>query len=98
MDDPDASAVSNVAAFLEIEEKTKEHIQKVEDQRNFFHQQYLRKCEHEFEVRKINKELKEALCMINERLNCDDSWLAQSIDCRNIAEAALGRKDGNEHG
>jgi tRNA(Ser,Leu) C12 N-acetylase TAN1 len=97
MGDPDASAVSNVTAFLEIEEKTKEYIQKVEDQRNFFHQQYLRKCEHEFEVRNLNEKLEEALRSINSRLSDCDSWLAQSIDCRNIAEAALGEKDGNQH-
>ena len=95
MDDPDALAVLNVAAFLEIEERTKEYIQKLEAHRDYFWKQYLRKFEHEIEVRKINEELKEALRMINERLNCNDSWLAQSIDCRNIAEAALGGKDGN---
>lgn len=37
----------------------------------------------------------EALQRINTRLNDDDSWLAQSIDCRNIAEAALVEKNGN---
>ena len=46
-------------------------------------------------LRKRNKELEAALQRINNRLNDDDSWLAQSIDCRNIAEAALGeKKDG----
>ena len=41
-------------------------------------------------------ELQLALWEINKRLNDKDSWLAQSIDCRNIAEAALGeKKDGN---
>ena len=42
-----------------------------------------------------NKELEAALRKINRRLSDDDSWLAQSIDCRNIAESALGEKDGN---
>ena len=41
-------------------------------------------------LRKRNKELEAALQRINNRLNDDDSWLAQSIDCRNIAESALG--------
>jgi hypothetical protein len=36
------------------------------------------------------EQLEEALREINARLNDRDSWLAQSIDCRNIAEAALG--------
>ena len=41
------------------------------------------------------KELEAALRKINARLNDNDSWLAQSIDCRNIAENALGeKKDG----
>ena len=38
------------------------------------------------------KELESALLKINARLNDIDSWLAQSIDCRNIAENALGEK------
>lgn len=42
------------------------------------------------------KELERALHKINNRLNDKDSWLAQSIDCRNFAEDALGeKKDGN---
>lgn len=41
------------------------------------------------------EQLEAALQRINNRLNDEDSWLAQSIDCRNIAEAALGEnKDG----
>ena len=36
------------------------------------------------------EQLEAALREINKRLNDKDSWLAQSIDCRNIAEAALG--------
>jgi len=36
--------------------------------------------------------LEAALRGINARLNDKDSWLAQSIDCRNIAEIALGEK------
>jgi hypothetical protein len=36
------------------------------------------------------EQLEAALLEINKRLNDKDSWLAQSIDCRNIAEAALG--------
>ena len=39
--------------------------------------------------------LEAAIRGINARLNDKDSWLAQSIDCRNIAEIALGeKKDG----
>ena len=38
------------------------------------------------------EQLEAALREINKRLNDNDSWLAQSIDCRNIAEAALGEK------
>jgi len=42
------------------------------------------------------EQLEVALREINARLNDNDSWLAQSIDCRNIAESALGeKKDGN---
>jgi len=42
------------------------------------------------------EKLEAALREINARLNDNDSWLAQSIDCRNIAESALGeKKDGN---
>jgi hypothetical protein len=42
------------------------------------------------------EKLETALREINKRLNDKDSWLAQSIDCRNIAEFALGeKKDGN---
>ena len=38
------------------------------------------------------EELEAALRNINNRLNDNDSWLAQSIDCRNIAATALGEK------
>jgi hypothetical protein len=38
------------------------------------------------------EQLEAALREINKRLNDNDSWLAQSIDCRNFAEAALGEK------
>ena len=38
------------------------------------------------------EQLEVALREINKRLNDKDSWLAQSIDCRNIAESALGEK------
>jgi hypothetical protein len=38
------------------------------------------------------EQLEAALREINKRLNGKDSWLAQSIDCRNIAEAILGEK------
>jgi hypothetical protein len=42
------------------------------------------------------EQLEAALRKINARLNDSDSWLAQSIDCRNIAEATLEeKKDGN---
>jgi len=42
------------------------------------------------------EQLEAALREINKRLNDKDSWLAQSIDCRNIAENALGeKKDGH---
>jgi hypothetical protein len=42
------------------------------------------------------EQLQLTLWEINKRLNDKDSWLAQSIDCRNIAEAALReKKDGN---
>jgi hypothetical protein len=43
------------------------------------------------------EQLEAALRSINSRLSDCDSWLAQSIDCRNIAEAALGEKNGNQH-
>jgi len=39
--------------------------------------------------------LEKALQQIIKRLGENDSWLSQSIDCRNIAEIALGRKDAN---
>lgn len=38
------------------------------------------------------EELEAALREINKRLNDKDSWLAQSIDCRNIAEISLREK------
>jgi len=42
------------------------------------------------------QELQLALWEINKRLNDSDSWLSQSIDCRDIAEYVLGEsKDGN---
>jgi hypothetical protein len=44
------------------------------------------------EAAKRIEQLEAALREINKRLNDKDSWLAQSIDCRNIAEAALGEK------
>jgi hypothetical protein len=49
------------------------------------------------EAAKRIEQLEAALRSINSRLSDCDSWLAQSIDCRNIAEAALGEKDGNQH-
>ena len=67
-------------------------VEELKAQADYFQQQYVRKCEHEFEVRQQNQKLEEALQEINKRLNDSDSWLAQSIDCRNIAEAALGEK------
>ena len=36
--------------------------------------------------------LEAAIRGINARLSDSDSWLAQSIDCRTIAEIALGEK------
>lgn len=71
-------------------------IEQLQKERDSFHQQYVRKCEHEFEVRNLNEKLEEALRKINKRLNDDDSWLAQSIDCRLITEIALGEKYGNK--
>ena len=38
------------------------------------------------------EKLEAALQSINSRLKDEDSWLAQSINCRNIAEAALKDK------
>jgi hypothetical protein len=38
------------------------------------------------------EQLEAALRDINNRLNDIDSWLAQSIDCRDIAEMTIGKK------
>jgi hypothetical protein len=46
----------------------------------------------EYEAANRIEQLEAALREINKRLNGKDSWLAQSIDCRNIAEAILGEK------
>jgi hypothetical protein len=37
------------------------YIEKLEKERDYFQQQYVRKCEHEFEVRKHDSELKKAI-------------------------------------
>jgi hypothetical protein len=91
----DEAAVKGLCEFLEIS-MLKQRIDGLEKERDYFQQQYVRKCEHELEVRQQNQKLEEALQEINKRLNDSDSWLAQSIDCRNIAEAALGEKK-DEH-
>ena len=38
------------------------------------------------------EQLEAAVRDINNRLNDIDSWLAQSIDCRDIAEMTIGKK------
>jgi hypothetical protein len=42
------------------------------------------------------EQLEAALRKINERLNDEDSWLAQSIDAREIAEAAMKGNNGGQ--
>ena len=37
------------------------YIEKLEKERDYFQQQYVRKCEHEFEVRKHDSQLKKAI-------------------------------------
>jgi phage shock protein A len=71
------------------------YIEKLEKERDYFQQQYVRKCEHEFEVRKRIEQLKTTLLEIAE-LNWEETKNVAASFAKKKALAALGgKKDGN---
>jgi hypothetical protein len=74
-------------------------IEELKEQRDYFHQQYVRKCEHEFEVRRRIEQLESALCLIGEKdeeLDEPALWIDDNTPLGLFIDMTLGeKKDGN---
>lgn len=70
-------------------------IEELEAQRDYFQQQYVRKCEHEFEVRKRIEQLEAALnriAMEDARLDEPALWLDDDMPLGLFIAMTLGEK------
>ena len=79
------------------------YIDKLEKERDYFQQQYVRKCEHEFEVRKHDSQLKKSIIDWSETIvayeGIDFANKIEDETSRNLIESILfewwGKRDGN---
>jgi hypothetical protein len=96
-------ATMNPMTLVIVAREAADRIEQVEAQSSYFQQQYFRKCEHEFEVRKHDSQLKKAIIDWSEAIvdyeGIDFADRIEDETSRKLIESILderwGKRDGN---